>query len=131
MRRSILIVDDDPDVRELMQSVLKEATDAEITVVVSAEEALEVLNKEAMHIQFIDLQLPKMNGLELCRQIRKKHPTSVLIAMTGYASIFQVVEAREAGFDDYYVKPFEVQDIIKATEQAMERLDRWRKGRTT
>ena len=47
--------------------------------------------------------------------------------MTGYATIFEAVECREAGFDDYYIKPISLKQLLKAAEDSLEKLERWKK----
>ncbi len=126
MRKRILVVDDEEGIRFILEKAFaKEGY--EVTSAESAEKALEILHEEIFPVQFIDLQLPGMNGIELCKKIRKDNPTSILIAITGYASVFQIVEARDAGFDDYFLKPFQVNDLVSAVKEAFKRLDRWRK----
>ena len=57
----------------------------------SAEAALEVLKKEHIQVMFLDLNLPEMNGVELCRRIKKDQPMSLVFAVTGYSSLFELV----------------------------------------
>jgi CheY-like chemotaxis protein len=67
-----------------------------------------------------------MNGIELCRNIRKNNPLTIAYAVTGYASTFEVFDCREAGFDDYFTKPVEMKTLFQAAEQAFQKLARWR-----
>ena len=126
MKKKILVVDDEDGIRSVLTKAFERAN-YEVTCAESAEEALELLSKEIFPVQFIDLQLPGMNGIELCSRIRSEHPTGILIAMTGYASVFQIVEARDAGFDDYFLKPFQISDLLEAAEESFKKLERWRK----
>jgi len=54
-------------------------------------------------------------------------PLSILFAITGWAGLFEVEECREAGFDDFFIKPVEFDMLQKAVEDAFERVERWRK----
>ena len=94
----------------------------------SAEEALEIIKSEAFPVIFLDLNLPKMNGLDLCREITKLYPTSIIHAVTGFASVYELVDCREAGFDDYFAKPVSLRALIKAASEAMEKYKRWKQG---
>jgi FixJ family two-component response regulator len=76
---------------------------------------------------FLDLRLFGTNGLELGRQIRREKPLSILFAITGWAGLFEVEECREAGFDDFFVKPVQFDMLLKAVEEAFDRVERWRK----
>jgi len=68
-----------------------------------------------------------MNGIELCRQIKKDKPVSIIYAITGWTGLFEVEECREAGFDDYFTKPFQLDVLFKAVDDAFEKLDRWKR----
>ncbi len=127
MQKKILVVDDEAPIRSLLERAFKKA-DYEVETTDSAESALEIIRKENFQVFFLDLLLPKMNGLDLCMQIKKIRPTAFVFAMTGYASVFDLVKCREVGFDDYFPKPFEIRVLLKATQEAFDRLERWRKG---
>ncbi len=127
VKKRILVVDDESTMRDLLSTAFEDEG-YEVVTAESAEDALEILKNENFQVQFLDLQLPGMNGLDLCREIRPNNPVAILFAMTGYASVFHLVDCREAGFDDYFVKPFDVKLLKQATAQAFEKIDRWRRG---
>ena len=122
--RTVLVVDDEETVRAVFNDILAKAGYA-VRLADSAEQALDVLKNETIPVMFLDIQLPKMSGIELCMKIRKKNPISVIYAMTGYATFFDIFECRKAGFDDFFKKPFSAQTIVKATGDAFERTGRW------
>jgi CheY-like chemotaxis protein len=68
-----------------------------------------------------------MNGIELCRQIRKTRPIAIIYAITGWSGLFEIEECREAGFDDYFKKPISLELLFKSVEDAFEKLDRWKR----
>jgi DNA-binding response OmpR family regulator len=72
-------------------------------------------------------KLPGMNGLELCREVRRQWPWAICIAVTGYASLFELVDCREAGFEDYFVKPVVLQELLEAAELACKKVERWKR----
>lgn len=121
----ILVVDDERPVIKLMEKVFSkqgyETRSAE-----SAEEALELLEHETIHVMFLDLNLPGMNGVELCREIRKQMPMALIYAITGYASLFELSSCREAGFDDYFRKPVDIKTLTRTAENAFQKLKRWK-----
>jgi len=100
----------------------------EVVTAESAEEALTILANEPIQVYFLDLHLPGMTGVELCKTIRERNPMGIAIAMTGYVSVFHLIQCREAGFEDFYVKPFKVEQLIQAANHAFEKLERWRRG---
>jgi DNA-binding response OmpR family regulator len=79
-------------------------------------------------VVFSDLNLPGMNGVELCSKITARQSLVTAFAVTGYSSLFELSECREAGFEDYFVKPVDLEDLVAAADSAFRRLERW-KGR--
>lgn len=122
----ILVVDDEKAIINLLKQAFSRAGYA-VVPAESAEEALEVLEQEDISVMFLDLNLPNMNGIDLCRRIKKDKPMSVVFAVTGYASLFELAECREAGFDDYFKKPVDIKTLVRAAGDAFERIERWKK----
>lgn len=124
MEKRVLIVDDDEPVRTMLKESFSDMGFSP-EVAETGEEALVILERENIQVMFFDLKLPGMNGLELCRKVRANQPFAVIHAMTGYSSLFELSDCREAGFDDYFIKPVNLNLFIKAAEFAFEKLDRW------
>ncbi|MBN1615224.1 MAG: response regulator [Deltaproteobacteria bacterium] len=122
----ILVVDDEPSVRELLSEAFGEAG-YDVLLAEGGEQALGILQGENADVIFLDLKLFGMNGIELCRQIRKDRPLSLIYAMTGWSALFEVEECREAGFDDYFVKPVATEVLLRAVDEAFEKLNRWKR----
>jgi DNA-binding NtrC family response regulator len=127
MGQRILVVDDEKAIVNLLKQAFSRAG-YEVRSAESAENALDVLEKENIHVMFFDLNLPQMNGVELCKAVKKNMPMSVIYAITGYASLFELSECREAGFEDYFRKPVNIKTLIKAAAYAFERHERWKKN---
>ncbi len=123
--RSILVVDDEPCIRAAFEKMFTDAG-YDVQTAESAEQALLVMRKAPASVLFLDLNLPGMNGLDLCQQIRREWPWSIAIAVTGYASVFEVVRCREVGFDDYFVKPVTSKELLSVAHRAFQKLDRWK-----
>jgi len=126
MARKILVVDDEVTVRDLLKDTfVLEGYDVRLAE--GAETAFEILKDENIEVIFLDLKLFGMNGIELCRQIKKDNPLTIIFAMTGWAALYEVEECREAGFDDFFTKPVKTEMLLKAVDGAFERLNRWRR----
>ncbi len=126
MKQKIIIVDDLESIRDLLRDTFIKAG-YEVFTVESSEEALPLIIRENIQVHFYDLHLPGMSGIELCREVRKKRPVDLIFAMTGHPSIYALVECREAGFDDYFIKPFDLRIIMENTERAFETIKRWKR----
>lgn len=93
----------------------------------NADEALQILESKRINIMFLDFHMPGMNGLELCKRIRETNPIDLIYAMTGYSSLFDLAACREAGFDDYFLKPLSIKSFLDTIEDSVEKLSRWEK----
>lgn len=126
MERKLMIVDDEVSIRDLFQSAFSDAGYS-VHLAENGEQALRILKQYEIDLIFLDLKLFGMNGIELCRQIKKDKPVSIIYAITGWTGLFEVEECREAGFDDYFTKPFQLDVLFRAVEDAFEKLDRWKR----
>jgi CheY-like chemotaxis protein len=124
VNNSLLIVEDDYSNRETLEEIFR-ILGYKVFSTKSGEEALDILKKKVINIMFFDIQLPGINGIELCKRVRETNRIAVIYAMTGYSSLFQLDECREIGFDDYFLKPFTMKDITKAAQDALEKIERW------
>ena len=88
-------------------------------------DALEILDKNVIPVMFFDLNMPQMTGLELCEKIRQTNSISIINAITGYSSLFELEEIRSAGFDDYYKKPIRLDELMSVIETCFDKMDRW------
>lgn len=123
--KKVLIVDDERSILGTLEEMFANSG-YEVLAAESAEKALEILSKERIMIMFLDLKLPGMSGVDLCRQIRKNNPIAIVHALTGYVNIFGLMECREAGFDDFFIKPVNMGTLLEAAENAFEKIRRWK-----
>lgn len=110
MRIHIVVADDDPHIRELLQLVLRR----EGYVVLEAgdgESASRLLEREQAHLAIVDVMMPGMSGIELCREIREHYDIPVIL-LTAKGAIEDKEHGFAAGTDDYLVKPFDPQELL-------------------
>jgi len=125
--KTILVVDDETSILNMFELAFSKKG-YHVKIAASAEEALGLLETEKIHVMFLDLNLPEMNGIDLCRTIKKQMPTAILYALTGYASLFELSDCRDAGFDDYFKKPVSMANLMAAAQAAFEKIERWKNG---
>ena len=108
----VLIVDDDPDIREVVAAML-EAVNLSVVAAASAEEALERVHAERFDLLVLDWHLPRMSGLDLCRLVRREAELGALpvLFLTGNSSSQDMVEAFASGADDFVTKPFRAPEL--------------------
>ncbi len=108
---SILVVEDDRDLREAISDTLELAGFAHATAD-CAEQALEVLQRKPFSLVVSDVNMPGMNGHELLQEILREHPGLPVVLMTAFGSVTDAVQAMRAGAADYLVKPFEPDALV-------------------
>ena len=106
----VLVVDDDPDVREVIRCMLR-AKGFRVTVVGTAEEAYDTVLRSDVDLVVLDWNLPGMSGLELVRQIRSEQVPVPVLFLTAHSSPLDVAEAFSSGADDYLTKPFRAPEL--------------------
>ena len=104
MTRSVLIIEDDPNIRRVVQMTLRREG-LDVTEAASGEEGLERLSERSFDVILLDLMLPGRDGFEICRDIRRSSNTPVIM-VTARGDSHDVVAGLEAGADDYVSKPF-------------------------
>ncbi|MEK4741944.1 MULTISPECIES: response regulator transcription factor [Bacillus] len=118
-KNSILIVDDDRDIIRFVNENLKQ----EGFTVFSAdngEEALEVLNNNDVQLAILDVMMPQMDGIELCRRIREKYSLPIMFLSAKSSDVDKVV-GFSTGADDYIVKPFSTIEFIARVKAQLRR----------
>jgi len=116
----ILIVDDDPAVRDVISVLLMEEGYDSITAV-DADGALDAVAAEETHLVISDLKMPGHDGMWLLDKLRAEHPDTAVIMLTGFGDTENAVECLRRGAVDYLLKPPRVTDLIRAIERALAR----------
>src|SRR5256714_2894550 len=114
---NILIVDDEPTIRETCAEVAQQ-TGMRPTTVATAEEAIEVLENSAIDILLTDLMLQHTNGMDLLQRVHDMHPMVPVIVLTQYGTIDSAVAATRLGAIDYVTKPFRIDELRVCLERA-------------
>jgi len=116
----ILIVDDEASTRLALSKLLSKEGFLPLCAA-SAEEALELLNKNPVDIIISDFKLPNMSGIDLLKVVKEKSPNASFILITGYATIQNAVAAMKAGAYDYILKPLKFDELKKVIFKALEK----------
>ena len=114
--KKILVVDDEESLRKVYKKVFDHAG-YNVRLAKSGAEALEHLKDDDIQVIYLDLKLPDMSGVELCRRVRKCRPAAVIYAVSGLI----LEDYREAGFNDYFTKPISIKTLLRSAENAFER----------
>lgn len=123
MTQKILIVDDEPHIRLLMEQTLEELEDegVELLFAENGEAALEIIKSEKPQLVFLDVMMPKMNGFDVCNSV--KHVFCIqdvyIIMLTAKGQEFDRQKSIEVGADMYTTKPFDPDEIIKKSQEVL------------
>lgn len=116
---SILVVDDEPQIRRVLRSTLS-TRGYEIAEAKTGEEALEWMRKEPPDLVLLDVNMPGMGGVEACREIRRASDVPIIMLTVRNAERDKVA-ALDAGADDYVVKPFGIEELLARIRAALRR----------
>ena len=118
---TVLIVEDDQDIADLIRVNLVEIS-LGVEHVTSAEAALASMKSNEYSLVLVDVMLPGMSGLDLCRHIRADYPEQALIFLTSRDSEIDRVLGLEMGADDYMTKPFSVRELQARVRSQLRRV---------
>lgn len=117
MSEKVLLVDDEKEFLEIMSERMK-ARDMDVTTAISAQQALEIIEKESFDAIILDFQMPGMDGMDALKAIKAKKPELQIILLTGYATVEKSVEAMKIGATDFIEKPADLEVLAEKIKNA-------------
>ncbi|MDJ0816970.1 MAG: sigma-54 dependent transcriptional regulator [Desulfobacterales bacterium] len=118
MAGNILAIDDEQNIRHLIQSEF-ELEGLAVTTAGSGEEGLNLFDSGRFDVVLLDINLPKLNGVEVLKRLKQKAPQTEVIMITGYGDVKSAVESIKQGARDYITKPFKLNEILALVKQAI------------
>ena len=118
-KEKILVVDDDVNICELLRLYI-ERDDYQVVIANDGEQAVELFNREQPDLVLLDIMLPKMDGWQVCKEIRKTSNRPIIM-LTAKGELFDKILGLELGADDYIIKPFEAKEFIARIHAVLRR----------
>ena len=118
LKKSILVVDDDPASRSLLREILR-ADDYQVLEAEDGEFALELLETRPVDLMITDRSMPRVDGLELLSKLREKGKTVPALMISAYGEESIWGQAIGLGAVDYLLKPFSAEDVLKVVRKAL------------
>ena len=119
MNESVLVVEDDPSVRETA-SLLLERAGLRVSVVADGKEAVEMVARNDFDLVLLDVMIPSLDGFGVCRAIRRESQVPIVM-LTARTDTVDVVTGLELGADDYVTKPFKGPELVARVRAALRR----------
>ena len=124
MAATLVIVDDEPDLLDLLKLILTEKTEHKVLTTSDPHQAIEWCKSLKADLLISDLRMPEMEGIELLKIVKQIDPNLPLILITAYGSIESAVEAMRHKAFDYITKPFKKEQILMTVHKAL----KWRQS---
>lgn len=115
----VVIIDDEAAILELMSKLVR-STGHQVTSCLTGTEGMAAIRSQKPELVIVDLRIGDINGLDIVNMCRESFPSTAVIMVTGHGSIETAVEAMRLGAFDYLTKPFDLGDLIKAVNQALQ-----------
>jgi DNA-binding response OmpR family regulator len=123
MAQKLLIVDDEPHIRMLIEQTLEELEDEDVEFLTAenGENAFQIIQKEKPQLVFLDVMMPKMNGMEVCRKVKKELGLTdvYIVLLTAKGQELDRLKGQEVGADVYMTKPFDPEAILRKAREVL------------
>ena len=116
----MMLVDDEERFLSTTKKLL-EKKGYEVITASSGSEALEKLQSHTVHVVILDVKMPGMDGMETLKEIKRLHPLTEVIMLTGHATVESAVDGMKCGAIDYLMKPCDIDELIERALQAFEK----------
>lgn len=124
MTATIVIVDDEPDILDLLKLILTERTGHKVLTTTDPHQALEWCKSRQADLLISDLRMPEMEGIELLKMVKQVDPNLPFVLITAFGTIESAVESMRHKAFDYIAKPFRKEQILVTVEKAL----KWRQN---
>ena len=122
MNRKILVVEDDRDIAALVELHLRDLG-ADVTLAHDGRAALDLAMARSFDLIVLDLMLPSVDGLEICRRLRAQSRYTPILMLTARSTDVDRIVGLEIGADDYLTKPFNVRELVARVKALLRRVD--------
>ena len=120
LRIRLLLVDDEPDFKEVMLKHLSRRG-IRLSVAECCLDALDELDTAPADVVIMDMHMPEVNGIQCLRQVKERWPLTEVIILTGHASVQSGIEGMQSGAFDYCIKPIDVRELLEKVELAAQK----------
>jgi len=120
--KKVLVIEDDKSIADLLEIHLKDLN-CEVTTIIDGKDGLQTATSDSFDLIVLDLMLPKVNGLEICKEVRRKDIYTPILMLTSKSEEMDKVLGLEVGADDYLTKPFSIREFIARVKAILRRVE--------
>lgn len=120
--KKVLVIEDDKSIADLLEIHLKDLN-CNVTTILDGNEGLKTATSESFDLIVLDLMLPHVNGLEICKEVRRKDIYTPILMLTSKSEEMDKVIGLEVGADDYLTKPFSIREFIARVKAILRRVE--------
>lgn len=117
-KNKILVVDDEDALRTVLSAEL-ESEGYQVTTAADGQEAINVLTTSGFDLILLDIKMPNVDGFEVLRFVKEKHPKTKVIMLTGFADLKNAIESKKLGAEDFVSKPYDLVDLLTTVERVL------------
>jgi DNA-binding NtrC family response regulator len=117
-KNRILVVDDEEALRTVLSSELV-SEGYDVRTASDGDEAISGLQKEPFDLVLLDIKMPRMNGFEVLKFVKEKHPRTKVVMLTGFADLKNAIESKKLGAEDFVSKPYDLVDLLTTIERVL------------
>lgn len=122
MEKKIMCIDDEEDILVMLEELFRtEGYHAQSTT--DCERALEIIERERIPLVFTDLRMPVIDGMEVCRRVKRLDFPTRVFAISAYVDFYNIEQMVEAGFESHFPKPFNMEAVLAECRRAFEQLE--------
>ncbi len=114
----ILVVDDEDSLRTILSSELT-SVGYEVSTAPDGEEAISMVQNKKFDLVLLDIKMPKVDGFEALKFIKKTYPAMKVIMLTGFADLKNAIESKKHGAEDFVSKPYDLVDLLTTIERVL------------
>jgi DNA-binding NtrC family response regulator len=114
----ILVVDDEEALRTVLSSELK-GEGYDVDTASDGDEAISVVQNKKFDLLLLDIKMPKVDGFEVLKFVKKSFPSIKVIMLTGFADLKNAIESKKLGAEDFVSKPYDLVDLLTTIERVL------------
>jgi DNA-binding NtrC family response regulator len=117
-KNKILVVDDEDALRTVLSGELV-SEGYDVRTASDGDEAISSIQKEPFDLILLDIKMPRINGFEVLKFVKEKHPRTKVVMLTGFADLKNAIESKKLGAEDFVSKPYDLVDLLTTIERVL------------